>query len=134
MILEFVEEPNSYIYLNIDMLNRYKHEADVCLINAKRELTKQLVDYKIFNQLQKINNSFYCILNGLYKQKYYNGFQLISDKTKLEKNINQFLRNVVSELPEDKYSLIEDNLKTLKLIITKLLKIVDEMLRGNGVE
>ena len=51
-----------------------------------------------------------------------------------EKNINQFLRNAVSELPEDKYSLIEDNLKTLKLIITKLLKIVDEMLRGNGVE
>ena len=50
---------NEPLKINPKLVEYYKNECDPYLVNLKRELTRSLVDYKLFQDLQEINNSYY---------------------------------------------------------------------------
>lgn len=129
MIILEVEGEKS-MSINTDMLNNYKKESDMYLINVKRELTKQLVDYRCFKKLQTVNNSFYVILKNLHERYYTNSNLLIKDKEVLQKEIDLFLKSIKVEVSNEKFNNINNSLGKLILVVTKLIKIADSMLRN----
>ena len=129
MIILEVEGEKS-MSINTDMLNNYKKESDMYLINVKRELTKQLVDYRCFKKLQTVNNSFYVILKNLHERHYTNSNLLIKDKEVLQKEIDLFLKSIKVEVSNEKFNNINNSLGKLILVVTKLIKIADSMLRN----
>ena len=51
------------LVINPNLLQAYREQGDICLVNIKRELTRSLVDYKRFQELQQINNDFFVIID-----------------------------------------------------------------------
>lgn len=120
---------DTYIKINTHMLDKYKDECDAYLINMKRELTRCLVDYHMFRELQSINNGFFKIINGLYNQKYTHISELIDDKHKLHNNCDVFIKHCKSILPKHIYDSIFNNCQKLNLNMIKLVEIAREVSR-----
>ena len=121
--LNKVEEPN--IIINQDLVIEYKEEGDIYLVNVKRNMTKQLVGYTHYQTLQKINNSFYFIIQGLLEDKFENVTKLKDAYRKLVVNCNTLIKNISNLLPDDIYNTICEDLDSLQLLIEKLIYIVE---------
>ena len=121
--LNKVEEPN--IIINQDLVIEYKEEGDIYLVNVKRNMTKQLVGYTHYQTLQKINNSFYFIIQGLLEDKFENVTKLKDAYRKLVVNCNTLIKNISNLLPDDIYNTICEDLDSLQLLMEKLIYIVE---------
>lgn len=112
------------LLINKQLLYEYKEEGDSCLVNVKRELTRCLVDYKLFQKLQAINNSFFVIVDYLDRDIYYTIEEVVNDKNLLLNNVNIFLRPCKSCLPTEIYDKIYNSLQILINTINKLIMIL----------
>lgn len=88
------------------------------------------MDYRCFKKLQTVNNSFYVILKNLHERYYTNSNLLIKDKEVLQKEIDLFLKSIKVEVSNEKFNNINNSLGKLILVVTKLIKIADSMLRN----
>lgn len=118
------------LLINKNLLYDYKEEGDSCLVNIRRELTRCLVDYKLFQKLQQINNSFFVIVDYLDRDIYYTIEEVVKDKEILLNNINIFLRPCKSCLPGDIYDSIFESSQELINTINKLIMILKSINRN----
>ena len=59
------QEVVSPIKIDKDLVMTYKHEGDRYLVAINHNLTKQLVSYLVYYDLQQVNNAFFLILKNL---------------------------------------------------------------------
>ena len=133
MILSYTnyKKENTPLFINKDLLSKYKEKGDICLVNIKRELTRSLVDYKLFQKLQQVNNDFFVIVDYLDSEHYTNLKEIIDDKTKLLNDINVFTRNCKSNVSPDIYENIFEDCNKLMITIHKLVEIVKTINKGD---
>ena len=82
------------------------------------------MDYKVFQQLQQINNSFFVIIDYLDCDHYTRVKDVLDDKNRLVTNINLFLKPCKSYLSTDIYDTIYDTLQELVNVMNKLVAVV----------
>jgi len=121
--LNKVEEPN--IVINQDLVIEYKEEGDIYLVDVKRSMSKQPVGYTHYQTLQKINNSFYFIIQGLLEDKFENVTKLKDAYRKLVVNCNTLVKNISNLLPDNIYNAICEDIDSLQLLMEKLIYIVE---------
>ena len=133
MILSYTnyKKENTPLFINKDLLSKYKEKGDICLVNIKRELTRSLVDYKLFQKLQQVNNDFFVIVDYLDSEHYTNLKEIIDDRTKLLNDINVFTRNCKSNVSPDIYENIFEDCNKLMITIHKLVEIVKTINKGD---
>lgn len=116
----------SVITIDPDLVVNYKRESDLYLINIRRTLTRQLVYYKIYYYLQKVNNSFFKIISSLLEEKYTDRGMFLKDKTTFYNDLTVFLKSCDNLVRDSVYESIEYDVNALKLIIEKLTKIIED--------
>jgi hypothetical protein len=121
---DIYNEKPTPLLINKKLLYEYKGVGDSCLVNIKRELTRSLVDYRVFQQLQQLNNSFFVIIDYLDCDHYFKVAEVIQDKNTLVNTINVFLKPCKSYLSTSIYNSIFDSCQELVNTINKLIKIV----------
>ena len=107
-----------------DLLVDYKRICDRYLINIRRNLTKQLVFYKVYCDLQYVDNSFFVIIDKLLNDLYTGIDQLDKDYSVLIKYCNTFLKNSERIVPNNIHDLVEKDIKSLQLAMDKLIYIL----------
>ena len=118
------QDEETPLLINKQLLYEYKEAGDECLVETKRQLTRSLVDYKVFQQLQQINNSFFVIIDYLDCDHYTRVKDVLDDKNRLVTNINLFLKPCKSYLSADIYDTIYDTLQELANVMNKLVAVV----------
>ena len=124
------KEPEPLL-INKKLLYDYKEQGDVCLVNIKRELTRSLVDYKLFQQLQQINNDFFIIVDYLDCEHYFKVAEVIKDKNILKNDLDDFIVNCKSNIGLDIFETIDEDCKELMIVIQKLVTIVSQINKQN---
>ena len=131
MITITSQDDRTPLKINKQLLYEYKEECDTYLVNIKRELTRALVDYKLFQQLQQVNNSFFIIIDYLDTERYTVFKELKDHKVDLNNDINIFTKNCRGKIPNSIFRNIYYNLDKLMLTINKLIEIVYEVNERN---
>lgn len=115
---------NEPLKINPKLVEYYKDECDPYLVNLKRELTRSLVDYKLFQDLQEINNSYYKIISGLIDNTYTSLTELFNDSKTLTNNTNKFQKSCYGKIDGDIFDSIYRNCENILLTINKLTQTV----------
>lgn len=115
------------LLINKQLLYDYKDAGDDFLIGIKRNLTRSLVDYHLFQELQEINNSFFVIIDYLDCGHYYNVSEVMKDKDVLKNKLNIFIKNCKPNVGIDIFDDIDYNCKQLMLVMQKLITIVTKI-------
>lgn len=110
--------------INKNLLSVYKNECDTYLVDIRRELTRSLVDYQRFQELQNVNNGFYNIIHGLDEGEFINISQLNSVKHQLVLDLEAFLKNCKTSIDTDIYEPIQRSSRKLMLTVHKLIQIL----------
>lgn len=118
-------EEQSVIKIDPDLVIDYKRESDLYLVNIKRSLTKQLVYYKVYYELNKVNNAFYAIIDGLLNEKYTKVQDFRNDVKDFSSAVNVFLRTCTDIIEEHVFDLVKADTDAVDLIIKKLVSIVE---------
>lgn len=121
-------EESSVFKIEKDLVVDYKRTGDQYLVSIYHELTKQLIPYTIYNDLQKVDNYFYTIIKGLLYEEY-------TDIEKFRENYSIFVKKCDIFLKNSKESfLTDDNRKVcdfyidkLKLLMQKLMYIAENI-------
>jgi hypothetical protein len=121
-------EESSVFKIEKDLVVDYKRTGDQYLVSIYHELTKQLIPYTIYNDLQKVDNYFYLIIKGLLYEEY-------TDIEKFRENYSIFVKKCDIFLKNSKESfLTDDNMKVcdfyidkLKLLMQKLMYIAENI-------
>lgn len=127
MIYLHKEERPSVVTINKDLVVDYKRQGDRLLVEIRRTLTKQLVFYKLYSDLQLVNNSFWVIIEKLLYDKYTDKYQVHKDESELNKNCNLFIRNMNNLVDTEVYEHIEECIDDIRLLIKKLVYIVENI-------
>lgn len=112
------------LVLNPNLLQAYREQCDICLVNLKRELTRSLVDYKLFQELQQINNDFYVIIDYMECGHYTKMKEVYDDQHKLVVDMEIFTKNCKTNLITSIYEEILGNCREISLIMNKLVQII----------
>lgn len=83
-----------------DYVLTYKKECDVHLGAMKHQLSKQLIDYKVYYHLQKVYNDFYKIIKGLLEETYEDIKTWNEDKKNLELDLKTFVSSMKGPVPQ----------------------------------
>lgn len=83
-----------------DYILTYKKECDVHLGAMKHQLSRQLIDYKVYFHLQKVYNAFYQIIKGLLEETYEDIKTWNEDKKNLELELKTFVSSMKGTVPE----------------------------------
>lgn len=124
MITIINQEKPAPLIINKDLLYKYKEETDICLVNIRGELTRSLVDYKIFQQLQQVNNYTFVIIDYLDSEHYTDLKTINDDKAILSNNIDKLLNHCKNCVNGNIYDSIYNNCVKLVITIHKLVQIV----------
>ena len=124
-------EESSVFKIEKDLVVDYKRTGDQYLVSIYHELTKQLIPYTVYNDLQKVDNYFYLIIKGLLYEEY-------TDIEKFRENYSIFVKKCDIFLKNSKESfLTNDNMKVcdfyidkLKLLMQKLMYIAENICYG----
>lgn len=119
------------LVINPNLLQAYREQCDICLVNIKRELTRSLVDYKIFQQLQQVNNDFFVIVDYMECEHYTSIDEVMKDKHTLVVDMEVFTKNCKNAIAEDIYNSIYENCVELSLIVNKLVQIIKIVNEGD---
>lgn len=120
------------LVINPNLLQAYREQGDICLVNIKRELTRALVDYKLFQQLQQINNSFFVIIDYMETERYTYIKEVEDDKHRLVTALQTFIKDCKSAIATEIYNSIYEACKELSLIMNKLVQIIKIVNEGEN--
>lgn len=120
-------EDTSPIVIDKDIVMNYKHEGDLYLIAIQHNLTKQLVAYTVYYDLQQVNNAFFKIIKYLIKGYYDTIEEYVSDYGDMVKLCDVFLKGCETFIPELVYDVVEDKVNDFKLLMQKLNYIVEKI-------
>ena len=115
---------NEPLVINPKLVDYYKEQCDTYLVNLKRELTRSLVDYHLFQRLQDINNSFIIIIDKLLNKEYIATSQILDDYKILTDAVNVFQKGCYSVISGDIYESIRYYSKLLLITMNKLITTV----------
>ena len=110
-----------------DLVADYKITCDQYLVNVRRNLTRQLVFYKVYNYLQKVNNTYFVIIDKLMNNQYESLEQLKKDYSEFEKECNSFIKNCETVIPENIINRVKKDIDKLRLAMNKLLYIAENI-------
>ena len=115
---------NEPLVINPRLVEYYKEQCDIYLVNLKRELTRSLVDYKLFQYLQEVNNSFYIIVSKLLDEEYLSVSQLLDDSKLLTNVVNTFQKSCYPDIGGNIFDSIYQNCEYLLMTMNKLIQII----------
>ena len=124
------QNDNTPLVINPNLLQAYREQCDMCLVNIKRELTRSLVDYKLFQQLQQINNDFFVIIDYMECEHYISIKEVEDDKHTLVVDMQTFTKDCKSAVSLDIYESIYEECCEISLIINKLVQIIKIVNKG----
>lgn len=115
---------DSPLVVNPNLLQAYREQCDIYLVNLKRELTRGLVDYKLFQQLQQINNDFYVIIDYMENEHYTYIKEVEDDKHKLVVDMQLFVKDCKQAVSREIWDSLQENCVNISLSINKLVQII----------
>lgn len=123
---------NTYNYGNNDepliispkLLSYYREECDVYLVDIKRQLTRSLVDYRVFQKLQDVYNYYYVIIRKLEEQEYTNLNEIADDKKILHALMTELQKECKPAVSTDIYDDVISNCNKVMLTLIKLIQII----------
>ena len=119
-------EESSVFKIEKDLVVDYKRTGDQYLVSIYHELTKQLIPYTIYNDLQKVDNYFYLIIKGLLYDEYTNIEKFRENYSIFVKKCDLFLKNSKeSFLTDDNMKVCDFYIDKLKLLMQKLMYIAE---------
>ena len=124
------KEKNTPLIINKVLLQSYKDSCDSCLVNLRRELSRSLVDYRLFQKLQQINNDTFIIIDYLDCEHYTYIKEIEDNKKELVSDINSFLKHCKNCITLDIYNIIFSYCEELTRTIQKLIQIVRTVNEG----
>ena len=130
-MIKLYNQKDSPLRVNTDLVNEYKRQADVYLLDMRRELTRALVDYIAFRDLQLVNNSFFDIVDKLLNQEFTCLSELRDSNQKLVVTLETFLKVCKQSVEANIY--VPINLSARKFILTvhKLIQIIESINEEN---
>ena len=117
----------SPVKIDKDLVMTYKHEGDRYLVAVNHNLTKQLVSYLVYYDLQQVNNAFFKILKYLIKGYYENLDDFEADYVDLIKKCDIFIKSCNDNIPEGVAEISCDKIDMFKLAMQKLKYVVDNI-------
>lgn len=121
----------SPLVINKDLLYKFKDECDVQLAVLHRELTRGLVDYTLFQQLQNINNDVFRIINSLEIEEYTTIKEIEDDRHILVSDLDTFLSHCKVDIDADIYEPIYEHSNYISTAVFKLVQIVKDIDQNN---
>lgn len=118
------------LVVNKELLQTYRNSCDTCLVNIKRELTRSLVDYKVFQELQQVNNSFFVIVDYLDCEHYTTIKEVEDDRHLLITAINVFTKHCKACVALDTFKSIMTDCNKLALTVHKLIQVLKAVNEG----
>ena len=109
-----------------DLVITYKRTGDRYLVALYHELTKQLISYTIYYDLQQVDNSFYRIIKGLLAD-YENLDNVSNDYSILVRDCNTFVKNCSGSVSDSVYEVVTVYIDKLKLLMEKLVYIANNI-------
>ena len=121
-------EESSVFKIEKDLVVDYKRTGDQYLVSIYHELTKQLIPYTIYNDLQKVDNYFYLIIKGLLYDEYTELNKFRETYSMFVKKCDIFLKNTKeSFLTDDNMKVCDFYIDKLKLLMQKLMYIAENI-------
>lgn len=121
-------EESSVFKIEKDLVVDYKRTGDQYLVSIYHELTKQLIPYTIYNDLQKVDNYFYLIIKGLLYDEYTDIEKFRETYSIFAKKCDIFLKNSKeSFLTDDNMKVCDFYIDKLKLLMQKLMYIAENI-------
>jgi hypothetical protein len=117
-------EIESIFNVDQDLVIDYKRVCDRYLVNIRRNLSKQLVFYKVYYDLQQVNNSYFEIIDKLINELYEYVADLDKDYSVFIRNCNTFLKNSENIIPQNIHYLVDSDIKSIQLSLDKLIYII----------
>jgi hypothetical protein len=111
--------------INKDMVLDYKRTADDVLISIRRELSRQLIYYMVYTDLQQVNNSFFKMMDGLLNDLYLEAVDLKDDNAEFEQYCKAFIKGCQGFVSDEALEYVTKKIDDLKLIIKKLLYVIE---------
>ena len=118
------QEVESIFTIDPDLVVDYKRICDRYLISMKHNLTKQLIPYKVYYDLQQVSNSYFVMIDKLLKGLYEDVSYLDKDHADYIKWCNTFLKNSERIVPDNIHDLVEDDINSMQLALNKLIYIL----------
>lgn len=119
------KEEEQIISIDPDIVLNYKHEGDMYLVNIQHELTKQLISYLVFYDLQKVNNSFFKLIQNLSEGNYFDIVDFRNDYAEFIKCCKTFLKGCEGIEEVGVYDSVKESIDKLQLSIQKLVYIIE---------
>ena len=120
-------QEESVVTVDKDLVLDYKRAGDEYLIDIKRELSKQLVYYILYTDLQQVYNAFGCIINKLLNEEYTEESQITKDNTDLSRCCASFLKGCEGFVTEFVLEKVKKDVDALLLCIKKLMYIIENL-------
>lgn len=130
-MIKLYNQKDSPLRVNIDLVNEYKHQADIYLLDMRRELTRALVDYIAFRDLQLVNNSFFDIVDKLLNQEFTCLSELRDSNQKLVVTLETFLKVCKQSVEVNIYTPINISARKFILTVHKLIQIIESINEEN---
>lgn len=118
---------HSVFNINKDLLTDYKVQGDRRLVSIKRNLSKQLVYYILYTELQKVNNYYFNIIDKLMCDKYTDISQLKKDYASFNQVCKSFLKSCEGFITDDVILSVQNDVNKLTLLIDKLIYILENI-------
>lgn len=118
-------EIKSVFQINQDLVVDYKRTCDRILVNIRRNLTRQLIFYKVYCDLQEVYNSYYVIIDKLINELYDSSEDMRKDYAVLTKCCKAFIRNATTIVPENIHEVVSDEIDQFLLAMDKLIYILE---------
>lgn len=123
IILGYKEPP--IFKINHDIVLEYKRICDTYLVNIRRNMTRQCVDFRLYGPMNKVFNSYGNIIESLLEDKYTDIREFEADYRRLEQSCNDYKKDADIQLVGFVYSNVCEELDMLVLAMNKLKYIID---------
>ena len=121
------QEEESVFTIDKDLVVEYKRTGDRYLVSMYHELTKQLIAYTIYNDLQKVDNYFYAIIKGLLYDEFTKLSTMQNNYSSFVRYCDVFIKNCEDVVPEESYKIVVFYVDKLKLLMQKLVYIAENI-------
>ena len=120
-------QEESVVTVDKDLVLDYKRAGDEYLIDIKRELSKQLVYYILYTDLQQVYNAYGCIIEKLLNEEYTEKSQITKDNADLSRCCASFLKSCEGFITESVLGKVKKDVDALLLCIKKLMYIIENL-------
>lgn len=121
------KEVASIFKVNPDLIATYKTQGDRYLVDIKRCLSKQLVYYILYTDLQKVNNFYFRIMDKLLKGEYTELYSLKEDYAAFQKVEKSFLKGCEGFIDTTVMESVKKDIDSLDIIIQRFIYILENI-------